>query len=174
MGGGNQLSPSEGMNKEPARSDHQVQDELKEVADTTPSPGEGQELSDEDESMVNEVAEDSKTNQIRDAAQPPGSPHKQPPPLAGSVIRWERILPVRTLKILLVENDDSTRQVVSALLRNCSYEDEFEIAGKPDFAKSLVSTFRSSMWGQIVIPEMGISLAFPYSFAELPLRYWHL
>ncbi|XP_042427353.1 two-component response regulator-like PRR37 [Zingiber officinale] len=122
MGGGNQLSPSEGMNKEPARSDHQVQDELKEVADTTPSPGEGQELSDEDESMVNEVAEDSKTNQIRDAAQPPGSPHKQPPPLAGSVIRWERILPVRTLKILLVENDDSTRQVVSALLRNCSYE----------------------------------------------------
>lgn len=124
MGGVNQLSPGEGMNKEPARSYYQVQAELKEVGDTT--PGEGQELSsDEDESKVNEVAEDLKTNQIRDAAQSaqrPGDPHKQQPPLAGPVIRWERFLPIRTLKVLLIENDDSTRQVVSALLRNCSYE----------------------------------------------------
>lgn len=40
----------------------------------------------------------------------------------GPIIRWERFLPLRSLKVLLVENDDSTRQVVSALLRNCSYE----------------------------------------------------
>lgn len=40
----------------------------------------------------------------------------------GPVIRWERYLPVRSLQVLLVENDDSTRQVVGALLRNCSYE----------------------------------------------------
>ncbi|XP_052189898.1 two-component response regulator-like APRR7 isoform X2 [Diospyros lotus] len=40
----------------------------------------------------------------------------------GSVIHWERFLPTRSLKVLLVENDDSTRHVVSALLRNCSYE----------------------------------------------------
>ncbi|KAJ9178195.1 hypothetical protein P3X46_010098 [Hevea brasiliensis] len=40
----------------------------------------------------------------------------------NSVIRWERFLPIRSLKVLLVENDDSTRHVVSALLRNCSYE----------------------------------------------------
>lgn len=40
----------------------------------------------------------------------------------GPIIRWERFLPVRSLKVLLVENDDSTRHVVSALLRNCSYE----------------------------------------------------
>ncbi|KAK3147595.1 hypothetical protein QOZ80_3BG0284400 [Eleusine coracana subsp. coracana] len=37
-------------------------------------------------------------------------------------IRWERFLPVKTLRVLLVENDDSTRQVVSALLRKCCYE----------------------------------------------------
>lgn len=37
-------------------------------------------------------------------------------------IRWERFLPQRQLRILLVEDDDSTRHVVSALLRNCSYE----------------------------------------------------
>lgn len=40
----------------------------------------------------------------------------------GPVVRWERFLPIRSLKVLLVENDDSTRHVVSALLRNCSYE----------------------------------------------------
>ncbi|CAN6295507.1 unnamed protein product [Urochloa humidicola] len=40
----------------------------------------------------------------------------------GQTIRWERFLPVKTLRVLLVENDDSTRHVVSALLRKCCYE----------------------------------------------------
>jgi pseudo-response regulator 7 len=39
-----------------------------------------------------------------------------------STIQWERFLPVKTLKVLLVENDDCTRQVVTALLRKCCYE----------------------------------------------------
>ncbi|KAL8115652.1 hypothetical protein AgCh_022234 [Apium graveolens] len=42
--------------------------------------------------------------------------------LQGSVIQWEDFLPKRSLKVMLVEDDDSTRHVVSALLRNCSYE----------------------------------------------------
>jgi len=40
----------------------------------------------------------------------------------GQSIHWERFLPGKTLRVLLVENDDSTRQVVSALLRKCCYE----------------------------------------------------
>ncbi|KAK7345618.1 hypothetical protein VNO77_16225 [Canavalia gladiata] len=40
----------------------------------------------------------------------------------GAIICWERFLHIRSLKVLLVENDDSTRHVVTALLRNCSYE----------------------------------------------------
>ncbi|KAK4783185.1 hypothetical protein SAY86_007559 [Trapa natans] len=44
---------------------------------------------------------------------------KQKPPRTAN---WERFLHLRSLKVLLVENDDSTRHVVSALLRNCSYE----------------------------------------------------
>ncbi|KAL5579883.1 hypothetical protein UlMin_012325 [Ulmus minor] len=40
----------------------------------------------------------------------------------GSVVCWDRFLPIRSLKVLLVKNDDSTRHVVSALLRNSSYE----------------------------------------------------
>ncbi|KAK4384238.1 Two-component response regulator-like APRR7 [Sesamum angolense] len=40
----------------------------------------------------------------------------------GSVVCWERFLHVRSVWVLLVENDDSTRHVVTALLRNCNYE----------------------------------------------------
>jgi pseudo-response regulator 7 len=35
---------------------------------------------------------------------------------------WESFLLQRTLRVLLVEDDDSTRHVVGALLRNCNYE----------------------------------------------------
>ncbi|KAG4123740.1 hypothetical protein ERO13_D11G344400v2 [Gossypium hirsutum] len=35
---------------------------------------------------------------------------------------WERFLHQASIKVLLVENDDSTRHVVAALLRNCRYE----------------------------------------------------
>ncbi|KAJ7530831.1 hypothetical protein O6H91_03G124400 [Diphasiastrum complanatum] len=35
---------------------------------------------------------------------------------------WENFLPQRNLRVLLVEDDDSTRHVVGALLRNCGYE----------------------------------------------------
>ncbi|XP_051132291.1 two-component response regulator-like APRR7 isoform X2 [Andrographis paniculata] len=40
----------------------------------------------------------------------------------GTVVCWERFLHVRSIWVLLVENDDSTRHVVTALLRNCNYE----------------------------------------------------
>lgn len=40
----------------------------------------------------------------------------------GTVVGWERFLHVRSIRVLLVENDDSTRHVVTALLRNCNYE----------------------------------------------------
>ncbi|CAI9775063.1 unnamed protein product [Fraxinus pennsylvanica] len=40
----------------------------------------------------------------------------------GTVVCWEQLLHVRSIQVMLVENDDSTRHVVSALLRNCNYE----------------------------------------------------
>lgn len=39
-----------------------------------------------------------------------------------SAVCWQQFLHVTSIKVLLVENDDSTRHVVSALLRNCNYE----------------------------------------------------
>ncbi|CAI8602674.1 unnamed protein product [Vicia faba] len=40
----------------------------------------------------------------------------------GAIICWEKFLHIRSLKVLLVEYDDCTRHIVTALLRNCSYE----------------------------------------------------
>ncbi|KAK9061451.1 hypothetical protein SSX86_018632 [Deinandra increscens subsp. villosa] len=37
-------------------------------------------------------------------------------------VQWERFLHVRSIKVMLVENDDCTRHIVTALLRNCNYE----------------------------------------------------
>ncbi|KAL5055999.1 hypothetical protein RYX36_036681 [Vicia faba] len=45
----------------------------------------------------------------------------QPIPRAP-VTYWERFLPVTSIKVLLVDDDDSTRNVVCALLKNCGYE----------------------------------------------------
>lgn len=46
-------------------------------------------------------------------------PQQQP---QGSLVHWERFLHVRSIKVMLVENDDCTRHIVTALLRNCNYE----------------------------------------------------
>lgn len=40
-------------------------------------------------------------------------------PSAGG---WESFLPHSQMRVLLAEDDDCTRHVVSALLRNCNYE----------------------------------------------------
>ncbi|CAN8257334.1 unnamed protein product [Cochlearia groenlandica] len=40
----------------------------------------------------------------------------------AATVCWEKFLHVRTIRVLLVENDDCTRYIVTALLRNCSYE----------------------------------------------------
>ncbi|KAM0941276.1 putative response regulator and transcription factor RR-A-type family [Dioscorea sansibarensis] len=69
-----------------------------------------------DESMVKEVAQEVSERSREDGLAPVANQND------GQKVLWERFLPVRTIKVLLVENDDSTRQVVTALLRNCSYE----------------------------------------------------
>ncbi|KAJ4816864.1 two-component response regulator-like protein [Rhynchospora pubera] len=81
--------------------------------------------SEEDESRVNgpEVVQNGHVGP-GNAPQLPvqqGGAQKQGPQVLGP-IQWDRFLPVKTLKVLLVENDDSTRQIVTALLRNCWYE----------------------------------------------------
>ncbi|GMJ03040.1 pseudo-response regulator 7 [Hibiscus trionum] len=77
-----------------------------------------------DDLKVNETAENVKDGHlgaVRGLRAPAvvQIPQQQP---QNATCRWERFLHVRTVTVLLVENDDSTRHVVTALLRNCSYE----------------------------------------------------
>lgn len=41
---------------------------------------------------------------------------------AADAVRWEKFLPRMVLRVLLIEADDSTRQIISALLRKCSFK----------------------------------------------------
>ncbi|XP_062182472.1 two-component response regulator-like APRR3 isoform X2 [Phragmites australis] len=49
------------------------------------------------------------------------SPSQSRAAAGRGVVRWDQILPRCSLRVLLVEHDDSTRQVVTALLRKCGY-----------------------------------------------------
>ncbi|KAK9013688.1 hypothetical protein V6N11_041688 [Hibiscus sabdariffa] len=48
---------------------------------------------------------------------------------SSGVVLWEKFLPRMVLRVLLVEADDSTRQIIAALLRKCSYR---VVAAVPD------------------------------------------
>lgn len=47
---------------------------------------------------------------------------------SSEVVRWEKFLPRMMLRVLLVEADDSTRQIIAALLRKCSYRGQLPMA----------------------------------------------
>ncbi|XP_021278124.1 two-component response regulator-like APRR3 [Herrania umbratica] len=95
--------------------------EQQEAGNGVVSEGQGLGSSEEDELRVVERTVNVSNGPLGAIEARDGSqiPQQQP---QGSMICWERFLPIRSLKVLLVENDDSTRHVVSALLRNCSYE----------------------------------------------------
>lgn len=91
--------------------------------------GEIQGSSEEDDLRIHEDMEGSSDGQI--VVQGQDHSHIQPlvpssqPQAKECVVRWERFLPLRSLKVLLVESDDSTRHVVCALLQNCGYEGKY-------------------------------------------------
>ncbi|XWS48655.1 hypothetical protein CRYUN_Cryun13aG0094800 [Craigia yunnanensis] len=51
---------------------------------------------------------------------------------SGEAVKWERFFPRMALRVLLVEADDSTRQIIDALLRKCSYR----VSAVPDGLKA--------------------------------------
>ena len=82
---------------------------------------EGQGFSEEHEYRANGDVKHVNNGKVK-AAQEQSGRRRSQKESQGPLVRWERFLPFRSLKVLLVENDDSTRHVVSALLRNCGYE----------------------------------------------------
>ncbi|ESW16510.1 hypothetical protein PHAVU_007G162500 [Phaseolus vulgaris] len=98
--------------------------ELKELSqrlrDAKKIAGGEHELCEGDEVKCNGVNEEVKVGQGGTVESSSTQQHIPQP--QGAIVCWERFLHIRSLKVLLVENDDCTRHVVTALLRNCSYE----------------------------------------------------
>ncbi|KAF3442074.1 hypothetical protein FNV43_RR15990 [Rhamnella rubrinervis] len=94
---------------------HHRQDRKREVKDKVAI--EDQRLVEETELKNTQIARDNVKDEREEVVLQ--IPQQQP---QGPMVCWERFLNLRSLKVLLVENDDSTRHVVTALLRNCSYE----------------------------------------------------
>ncbi|CAK7325569.1 unnamed protein product [Dovyalis caffra] len=99
-----------------AERDHKVENEQKEIRGGI--MGEGQELSEEDDES--QISKDGQLVQVQTHGN--GVMQRQQHRSQGPSVHWERFLPLRSLKVLLVENDDSTRHIVSALLKNCGYK----------------------------------------------------
>ncbi|GMI71370.1 pseudo-response regulator 7 [Hibiscus trionum] len=75
----------------------------------------------EDDPKVNEIAQNVKDGGIG-AAQAPAMRQMAQQHPQSAMCYWQRFLHLTTVTVLLVENDDSTRHVVTALLRNCCYD----------------------------------------------------
>lgn len=82
---------------------------------------EGQNASADVELKVESVSKDV-NDEGRRALQAQGALQVQQQQSQSGTICWERFLHVTSIKVLLVESDDSTRHIVTALLRNCNYE----------------------------------------------------
>lgn len=102
-------------------SNDMYNDEQKGISNGVLDEGQVLGSSEENDTRTNEAAKDV-DNQVAGTIQVADDQQKTERQLQGPIICWDRFLPFRSLKVLLVENDDSTRHVVSALLRNCSYE----------------------------------------------------
>ncbi|GKV28569.1 hypothetical protein SLEP1_g37597 [Rubroshorea leprosula] len=103
--------------------DNHVQDKSKQIRDGV--IGKQHALSEEDESRLNDDLEDvndGKTKEVQVQANGQAIQHRPQQQPHRPLVCWERFLPLRSLKVLLVENDDSTCHVVCALLRKCGYE----------------------------------------------------
>ncbi|KDP29057.1 hypothetical protein JCGZ_16446 [Jatropha curcas] len=108
-------------NKDLREVNHQMRSVNKRVKDGVVN--EENNLAEDDGLKVNGTAGNITAGHVGASQAPPAALQlSQQQQSQGAMVCWERFLHLRTLKVLLVENDDSTRHVVTALLRNCSYE----------------------------------------------------
>ncbi|CAL0318014.1 unnamed protein product [Lupinus luteus] len=66
------------------------------------------------------------------------------------MIRWERILPRMVLRVLLIEPDYSTRHIIAALLRKCSYK----VTAVPDGLKAWQTLKRKAPDIDLILTEV--------------------
>ncbi|XP_078173502.1 two-component response regulator-like PRR95 isoform X2 [Carex rostrata] len=82
-------------------------------------------------------------------------------------VTWDRYLPHMPVRVLLVEGDDSTRQIISALLRKCSYR----VAAVADGMKAWDTLKEKSNNIDLVLTE--VELPFMSGFGLLTMIMEH-
>ncbi|KAL9252918.1 Two-component response regulator-like APRR5-like protein [Drosera capensis] len=83
------------------------------------------------------------------------------------VVRWEKYLPRMVIRVLLVEADYATRQIVAALLRKCNYE----VTTTPDGLKAWEILKRRHDDIDIVLTELDLPLISGYALLTLIMEH---
>ncbi|KAL0452367.1 UNVERIFIED_CONTAM: Two-component response regulator-like APRR5 [Sesamum latifolium] len=86
---------------------------------------------------------------------------------SSSVVRWERFLPKLAVRVLLVEADDSTRQIIAALLRKCSYK----VAAVPDGLKAWEVLKERSQSIDLILTEVELPSISGYALLTLIMEH---
>lgn len=86
---------------------------------------------------------------------------------AEAMVRWERFLPKMVLRVLLVESDDSTRQIIAALLRKCSYK----VAAVGDGLKAWEVLKRRPRNVDIILTEVDLPSISGYALLTLIMEH---
>ncbi|XP_050235833.1 two-component response regulator-like APRR9 [Mercurialis annua] len=84
-----------------------------------------------------------------------------------AVVTWEKLLPRMALRVLLVEADDSTRQIIAALLRKCSYK----VVAVPDGLKAWEMLKRRPCDIDLILTEVDLPLISGYALLTLIMEH---
>uniref|UniRef100_A0A803NTP5 Response regulatory domain-containing protein n=1 Tax=Cannabis sativa TaxID=3483 RepID=A0A803NTP5_CANSA len=83
------------------------------------------------------------------------------------VVRWESYLPRMVLRVLLVEADDSTRQIVTALLRKCGYK----VSAVPDGLKACEVLKERARNIDLILTEMELPSISGFTLLSLVMEH---
>ncbi|KAG6784926.1 hypothetical protein POTOM_010640 [Populus tomentosa] len=86
---------------------------------------------------------------------------------SSEVVRWEKFLPKMVLRVLLVEADDSTRQIIVALLRKCGYR----VSAVPDGLMAWETLKERPDSIDLILTEVELPLISGYAFLALVMEH---
>ncbi|KAH9611785.1 hypothetical protein KSS87_011699 [Heliosperma pusillum] len=86
---------------------------------------------------------------------------------SSSMVKWGNFVPRNGLRVLLVEADDSTRQIIGALLRKCSYK----VATAPDGLKAWEVLKARPHHIDVILAEMELPSISGYALLSLIMEH---
>ncbi|KAK7349373.1 hypothetical protein VNO77_06693 [Canavalia gladiata] len=86
---------------------------------------------------------------------------------SAQVVKWERFLPRMILRVLLVEADHSTRQIIAALLQKCSYT----VIAVPDGLKAWETLKTKAPDLDLILTEVELPAISGYALLSLIMEH---